>query len=121
MKNLTNPRPLEGYNAVRNDETRGELRAAQYVIIELMGYKKLAGRLMQGVAGLLQLDVPVEGGTVTQFINPNSIYRVTIVDREAVAKFAKGLDPLPAIELEVPPRQQFLGHEDWDSRGDIDY
>jgi len=100
-------------------ETRGELKTAQYAIVEMMGYKKLVGKLSQGIAGLLQLDVPVEGGFVTQMINPASIYRITLVDAETVTKLARNLDPLPLIELEIPPRQAVLSYNDRDDDGEM--
>ena len=103
------------YAGVRDDSTKGELSQSQYVIVELMGHKKLAGRLQQGHAGLLQLDVAVEGGFVTQFINPSSVYRITIVDGAAVKEAAKRIDPMPTIELEVQPHQQSLGYYGDDS------
>lgn len=106
------------YQAAQAEDNKAELKQSQYAIVELMGYKKLCGRLSQGIAGLLQLDSPVEGGTVTQFINPSSVYRITIVSADVVKHFAKNIDPLPTIELEVPPTQRTLGyhdHEDWDS------
>ena len=97
------------FAAQQAEANKGEVRISQYVIVELMGYKKLCGRLSQGIAGLLQLDVPVEGGSVTQFINPASVYRITIVSAEVVRDFARHVDPLPAIELEVTPTQRTLG------------
>lgn len=90
------------FTAQRSEQTKGELVQAQYVIVELMGYKRLCGRLSQGIAGLLQLDVPVEGGFVTQFINPASVYRITITDERSVREFAGSVDPLPALTLEIP-------------------
>ena len=102
--------------AAKAAANKGEVIQAQYVIVELMGYKKLCGRMTQGIAGLLQLDVPVEGGFSTQYINPTSIYRITVVDEKTVVATAKHLDPLPTIELEVPARQTYLGF----SRGDDD-
>lgn len=102
------------YQATQAETNKGELKSAQYAIVEMMGYKKLCGRLSQGVAGLLQLDIPAEGGTITQMINPASIYRITIVSAEVVREYAKTLaDPLPTIELEVPAVQRHLG---WSER-----
>lgn len=97
--------------AMQAESTKGEIKQAQYAIVELLGYKKLCGKLSQGMAGLLQLDVPAEGGFITQFINPASVYRITIVDAVTVAEFAKTIDPLPAVTLEVPMRQTYLGYE----------
>lgn len=106
------------YQATQAETNKAELKSSQYVIVELMGYKKLCGRLSQGIAGLLQLDVPVEGGSVTQFINPASVYRITIVSAEVVRDYAKNVDPLPTIELEVPPVQRSLS---WGGRDEYDH
>lgn len=97
--------------AAKTDSTKGEVIQAQYVIVELMGYKKLCGRMTQGIGGLLQLDVPVEGGFSTQYINPTSVYRITVVDEKTVVEIAKHIDPLPALTLEVPARQGYLGYD----------
>ncbi len=95
--------------------TAGQIIDSQYVVAELMGYKKLAGRLSQGPAGLLQLDVAVEGGFVTQFINPTSVYRITVVDEKTCRAYAEQTaDPLPALELEMPPRPGRLNYEEYE-------
>lgn len=96
--------------ATQAEATKGEIKQAQYAIVELMGYKRLCGKMSQGPFGLMQLDIPVEGGSITQLINPQSVYRITFVDAETVAEQAKSIDPLPAITLEVPMRQQSLGY-----------
>lgn len=106
------------FNATRSEATKGEIVASQYVIVELMGYKKLAGRLSQGIGGLLQLDVPVEGGSIVQFINPQSVYRITIVDEAAVLEAAKHLDTVPVIELEIPPGQMSLRYSGYVGDGE---
>lgn len=106
------------FRSEQAEANKAELKSSQYVIVELMGYKKLCGRLSQGIGGLMQLDVPVEGGTVTQFINPQSVYRITIVSADVVAAYAKNLvDPLPAIELEIPQQQMSLGYRHDDEYG----
>lgn len=93
---------------------RNECQAPQFVIVEMMGYKKLCGRMTQGMAGLLQLDIPVPGGFSTQYINPQSVYRITVVDEATVKAVAKSIDPLPTLELEVPARQTYLGFQEED-------
>lgn len=100
--------------ATQAEATKGEIKQAQYVIVELMGFKKLCGRLSQGIGGLLQLDVPVEGGFIVQLINPQSVYRMTVVDAATVEAFAKSIDPLPAITLEVPMLPRSLDYDDSD-------
>lgn len=98
---------------------KSELSQAFYAVVELMGYKKLVGRLQQSpIPGLLQLDVPVEKGFVTQMINSNSIYRITVCDEKTVREMAPRIDPLPAIELEVPMRQTSLDYHDSDYNPD---
>ncbi len=99
----------------KDQQQKTEIRSEQYAIVELLGYKKLCGRLSQGLAGLLQLDVPVAGGFVTKLINASAVYNITIVDEATVKSYAKCVDPLPALELEVPPRQtSFFGDDDRD-------
>lgn len=90
-----------------------DIKTHQYAIVELMGFKKLCGRLSQGPLGMWQLEVPVEGGFVVKMINPASVYAITIVDGETVRNVARNVDPLPAIELEVRPVQRSLG---WSER-----
>lgn len=88
----------------------GEQANQFYAVIELMGFKRLAGRVTTGNP-LWQIDIPVEGGFVTQFINPStSIYRVTVTDEKSVREMAKGVDPLPTLSLEVPLSQGRLGY-----------
>jgi hypothetical protein len=107
------------FAGAKQEETRGELKTAQFAIVEMMGYKRLCGRLSQGIAGLLQLDIPVEGGQVTQMINPASIYRITFVSEAVVRETAKHVDPLPEIALEIQPVQRSLGwRDDRDDRDD---
>ncbi len=107
------------FAGVQSETTKGELKQAQYAIVEMMGYKKLVGKLSQGIAGLLQLDIPVEGGFVTQMINPASVYRITFVDAATVRSLAANLDPLPVIEMEMPPRQHVLSYNDRDEDGEL--
>ena len=91
--------------------TKGEVITAQFVIVELFGYKKLCGRLTQGFAGLLQLEIPAPGGFVTQYLNPASVYRITVVDEPTVKALAVHIDPLPSIELELPTSATHIGFD----------
>lgn len=92
----------------------GEIKSAQYVIVELMGHKRLVGRLTDGPAGLLQLDVPVEKGFVTKYINPTAVYAITVVDEKAVLAMARAIDPLPSLALEILPVQRTMSFHDDD-------
>lgn len=101
------------FSATQAKAKEAEIVDAQYVVVELMGYKKLAGRLSQGPAGMLQIEVAVEGGFVTQFFNAGSVYRITVVDEAVCRQYAKAAaDPLPALELEMAPVQGRLYHDD---------
>lgn len=101
------------YNAEQDDRRKGEMQSPVYAIVELMGYKRLCGRLQtSGVANLLQLDVPIEGGYVTQLINPATVYRISIVDESTVRDYAKSIDPCPPIECEAVPYQQTLEYDE---------
>lgn len=102
----------------RKESAQGELRESIYAVVELLGYKKLCGRLSQGIAGLLQLDVPIEGGFSTQFINPASVYRITVCDEQTVRELSRHTDPLPTIALEIQPTQR---HLDWQEREDAEF
>ncbi len=106
------------YNADQEKLRETEMTAPVYAIVELMGHKRLCGRLQTSLTpNLLQLDVPVEGGFMTQLINTSSIYRVSIVDEQTVREYAKGVDPLPPLTLEVQQYQrELLEHDDWDHR-----
>lgn len=103
----------------RSDREKGESNPAQYVILELMGYKRLCGRLTKSdIPPLMQLDVPVEGGWVTQLVNPTTFYRVTICDEAAVRAYASQVDPVPPLTLEHRPVQEQFFHDDDDDDDD---
>ena len=108
------------YNSDQEKMREGELTSPVYAVVELMGHKRLCGRLQNStVANLLQLDVPVEGGYVTQLINANSVYRISIVDEKTVRDYAKNIDPCPPIICEAPPMQRSMAYHDdeyWDER-----
>ncbi len=65
--------------------------APQWAVVELMGHGRAAGLVSKDTAfgtPMLRLDVPQHDGTfATQFINPQSIYRMSLCE-EAVARLA---------------------------------
>ena len=88
------------FAAEKTKQAKGELPSSAYAVVEMMGHKRLAGRLSHSpVPGLLQLDVPAKGGFITQLINPSAIYRVTITDEQSVRELACE-DPLPPVCIE---------------------
>lgn len=51
---------------------------------------------------LLRCDVPVGESTVTQFVNPSSIYRLTFCSAEIALHIAKVAEPMPVHEWQLP-------------------
>ena len=97
------------FTSDQDKRRNGEITAPVYAIVELMGHKRLCGRLQQSpTPNLLQLDVPIECGYITKLINTASVYAVTIVDESTVRELAQHVDSLPAIELEDSPRAEGL-------------
>ena len=61
-----------------------------WIILELMGHRKNAGRLTErtiGGKGFLQIDIPHEDGMQTQLYSPDAVYCITPVS-EAIARAA---------------------------------
>jgi hypothetical protein len=75
-----------------------------WAVIELMGHVRYGGlvsRDSQLGTGMLRCEVPTKNGLVTQFINPSSIYRLTICS-EAIARLAAAAgDPSPLRAWEL--------------------
>ena len=66
----------------------------QWVIIEQMGHRKLAGRY-SFENGLHRVDVPTESGYITKWLGTSAIYEMHAVD-EAAARFAaRNFEPNP--------------------------
>jgi hypothetical protein len=83
---------------------------AEWVILELMGHRRLAGFLTeQEIAGrgFLRLDVPGEPtNTVpaaTQLYNPASVYCVTPTTEAIARAVAATSRPAPVQQWELPP------------------
>jgi hypothetical protein len=91
---------------------------ATWAIVELMGHRRLAGRLTeQEIAGkgFLRLDIPGDDTTAaaTQFYSPGSVYCITPTT-EAVARSVAARDrpaPVQRWELETVPAAA-VTHED---------
>lgn len=63
-----------------------EIVAPQWAIIELMGHIRYGGRVSKDNAlgtPMLRVDVPMKDGTtITQIVNPSSVYRITFCSEE---------------------------------------
>jgi hypothetical protein len=77
-----------------------------WVILELMGHRRLAGRLTEqqiAGSGFLRLDIPCEP-PVTQFYSPSAVYAITPAS-EVTARQAAGVlsRPAPVEQWEIAP------------------
>jgi hypothetical protein len=80
---------------------------AEWVILELMGHRRLAGWLSeQEIAGapFLRLDVPaaIDGFTATQFYCPEAVYAITPTTEETARQVATLNRPEPVHRWELP-------------------
>lgn len=80
-----------------------------WAIVELMGHRKLAGRVSeQPIAGasLLRIDVPGEGDAVvaTQFYSPAAIYCITPTTEAIARQVANSYQPAPVSPWELTQR-----------------
>lgn len=78
---------------------------AEWVILELMGHRRLAGFLTeQEIAGkgFLRLEVPGNPGA-TQLYNPTSVYCITPTTEDIARRLAEGNRPAPVQRWELPP------------------
>ena len=83
----------------------------EWVILELMGHRKLAGLVKEQTIGgvsFVRLDIFREGGNVvvTQLYNPSAIYCMTPTTKELAMRFSVGHTPAPVTRWELPPAQE---------------
>ena len=75
-----------------------------WAIVELMGHRKLAGRVSEeqhfGVV-LMRIDVPKNDTMITQFYGGSSIYCITPTTEEIVRAFAAKTQPKPIYTYEL--------------------
>lgn len=76
-----------------------------WAILELMGHIRYGGRVSkdnQFGTAMLRVDVPqADGSFVTQFVNPASLFRVTICAEEIARVAAKRGSPDPLNKWEL--------------------
>jgi len=75
-----------------------------WAILELMGHRKLAGKVGEHEMGgqvLLRLDVPDGEGWSTQFYGPGAIYCLTPTTEETARAFAMRSQPEPIHRWEL--------------------
>jgi hypothetical protein len=83
-----------------------------WVVLELMGHRRLGGYLREQVIGgasFLRLDIPADSGTLlertaTQFYSPSAVYCITPTTEETARAVAKLGQPAPVQRWELPAR-----------------
>lgn len=95
---------------------------AEWVILELMGHRRLAGYLTeQEIAGrgFLRLDVPPDDGqsSASQLYSPTSVYCTTPTTETVARAVATGSRPAPVHRWELEPARPLSGA---DSEADLD-
>lgn len=85
---------------------------AQWVVLELMGHRRLAGFLTeQEIAGnsFLRLDIPGQQGT-TQWYSPSAVYAITPTTEDIARAVAATSQPAPVQRWELPAARDETEH-----------
>lgn len=69
-------------------------KVTQWVIIEMMGHRRIAGRYSVE-NGLHRVDVPNETGYITKMLGNAAIYEIHFVDEDAARFAARNFEPNP--------------------------
>lgn len=93
---------------------------ATWAVLELMGHRRLAGRLKEETiagASLLRLDIfagDEQDAAVTQFYSPSAIYCITPTTEDVCRRMGLRWQPEPVARYELPAlpdsRQQELDY-----------
>lgn len=94
-----------------------------WVILELMGHRRLAGFLREEALGgtsFLRIDVPGEEGTVaTQFYSGSAVYCITPTTEAIAKKVAASSRPEPVTAWELRPERMLPARAARDDDGDM--
>lgn len=98
-----------------------ETKFEVWAILELMGHRRLAGKVTDAVIGggsFLRIDIPNKDGSyTTQYYSPGSVYCITPTSEEVARMVAIQNQPEPVYRWELPKLAQ--GH-DYDRTDDGD-
>jgi hypothetical protein len=93
-----------------------------WVILELMGHRRLAGHLSEvSIAGgsFVRIDVPKDVSTsVTQFYSPSAVYCITPTTEDTARAVARGAQPAPVQRWELPPEPKSEPADEVSETGD---
>lgn len=77
-----------------------------WVIMELMGHRRLVGKLTEATfagGAFLRLDIPKNGEDFsTQYYSPAAVYCITPTTEDMVRLMAKNSQPAPVSRWELP-------------------
>lgn len=98
----------DALDALADRRSQQSTRFDDWAIVELMGHRRLAGRVQEtrlGGADVLRIDVPAGDGFTTQFYGGSALYCLTPTT-ESVARqiAAAGATPEPVHRWELPER-----------------
>lgn len=85
-----------------------------WAILELMGHRKLAGRISEATIGghpMLRLDTPSAVGEVTQFYSAAAVYCITPCDEATARKVSDAYRPQPVSPFELPAAREPVDDE----------
>ena len=82
----------------------------EWAVLELMGHRRLAGKVTDAVIGggaFLRIDIPGKNGQqTTQYYSPGSVYCITPTSEEIARAVAAQNEPAPVYRWELPQLQQ---------------
>ncbi len=84
-------------------------RFDEWAVLELMGHRRLAGRVTDAVIGggsFLRIDIPGKNERVTtQYYSPGSVYCITPTTEEIARSVSAQSEPEPVHRWELPQLQ----------------
>jgi hypothetical protein len=98
-----------------------EKKFEEYAILELMGHRRLAGKVTEDTicgGAFIRIDIPGENETwTTQFYSPQAVYCISPVSEDVARAVAKQSQPEPVHKWEIPQ----LVQPGYDPALDTDY
>ncbi len=95
----------------------------QFAVVEMMGHRKIAGRIMQSElapGALIRVDVFGANGEIerTEHVGSSAIYDITICSEQTAKAAAIAHNPQPSFAFDIlkprPDRQLPMGYRDDD-------
>ncbi len=102
-----------------------EEKFEQWAILELMGHRRLAGKVSEASIGggsFIRIDMPMkDGSNSTQFYSPGSVYCITPTTEDISRKMSLAYQPEPVSQWEfrqlTEPKVSPYSQPDFDNCG----